>query len=100
MHPRAFTRGVCRIGDALYAGASQNRIRDVRQGSDSSVLQLDPDGRAVRCYSFLGFGMVHEIRTVNLADETHNALTFAVSARGLAQAFESYQASDQLIDLS
>jgi hypothetical protein len=100
MHPRAFTRGVCRIGDCLYAGASQNRTRDVRQGSDSSVLQLDPDGRALRCYSFLGFGMVHEIRTINLADQTHNNLVFAVSAKALVQPFESYQTFDRLIDLS
>lgn len=73
---RGWVRGVAKLGASLFIGVSQNLVRDIRGQSDCMIARLDADGMPSRLYTFLGFGMLHDIRTINAPDDTHNGLEF------------------------
>jgi hypothetical protein len=75
-YERGWLRGVAQLGSCLFVGISQNLVRDVRATSDCMIARLEADGSPSRVYSFRGMGMLHDIRTLNVPDETHNGVVF------------------------
>jgi hypothetical protein len=75
-YERGWLRGVAQLGACLFVGVSQNLVRDVRASSDCMIARLEADGSPSRVYAFRGMGMLHDIRTINIPDETHNGMVF------------------------
>lgn len=99
INPRAWLRGVCQVGDQFYVGISQELHRAGRTNSDCSVAAIDDEGRIIRSYSFLGYGMVYDIRALDEADPTHNRTVFSLEPGAIDDRFKTYETRDELIDL-
>jgi hypothetical protein len=86
--PRAWTRGYCAHGDRRFVGASENLIRRDRPFSDCCVLELDKNYKYVSAVWLRGFGMLHELRSIDLPDDmSHNGQVFPVSRNSLDERF-------------
>ena len=92
-------RGVASAGGERYVGISQNRTREAREGSSCTVLRIDESGSIIRRYTFDGYGMVHDMRLLGVADPTHNGIEFLLAEGALDHAGSVYQTSPDLIDL-
>jgi len=99
VNPRGWLRGVCRVGDQLYVGITQELHRSARSAADCSVVEVDAQGHITRCYSFLGYGMISDIRTLNEADPVHNEEIFSLEPGAIDDRFLTYETRGTLIDL-
>ena len=92
-------RGVTVAGSTRYLGVSQNLAREAREDSDCSVLKLDNTGAVSACYTFQGFGMLHDIRSLGALDPTHNGIGFQLSVEALGKADLTYRTTGHLLEL-
>ena len=93
-----WVRGVASAGGERYVGISQNRTREARERSSCTVVRVDGSGSILRRYSFEGYGMVHDMRLLGVADPTHNGVDFRLSEEALDHAGLVYQTGPDLID--
>lgn len=96
---QGWLRGVARGRKMRYFGVSQNLVRGIRDRSDCMILALDEEGSITRTFSFLGYGMLHDIRVLGHADDTHNGVAFRLGERWTSALGDAYQTSSQPIDL-
>lgn len=96
---RGWLRGFARDGRHAYVGVSQNRVRGKRDRSDCMILQLDHAGSVVETYAFLGFGMLHDMRVVGMADTSHNGVSLLLADHALRMSNTDYTLSGRPIDL-
>ena len=99
IHPRAWLRGLCRVGMQFYVGISQELHRSARAASDCSIVMVGGEGRLERCYSFLGFGVISDLRTLGISDTTHNGISFTLDPGAIDSRFQKYETRSTLIDL-
>jgi hypothetical protein len=86
--PHAWARGYCVQGERRFVGASENLTRSSRPFSDCSVLELDVHYKYVSAVWLRGFGMLHDLRSIDLPDATsHNGQVFALKPSSLDQRF-------------
>jgi hypothetical protein len=86
--PHAWARGYCMQGDRRFVGASENLTRSHRAFSDCNVLELDNYYKYVSAVWLRGFGMLHDLRSIDLPDSVaHNGQVFALKPGSLDQRF-------------
>jgi hypothetical protein len=86
--PNAWARGYCTQGARRFVGASENLTRGSRSFSDCSVLELDNHYGHVGAVWLRGFGMLHDLRSIDLPDSTsHNGQVFGLKRSSLDQRF-------------
>ncbi len=89
--PRAWTRGYCRHGERRFVGASEALIRADRPFSDCCVLELDQQYGYRGALLLRGFGMLHELRSLDMPDtDSHNGRAFRVKVNNLDQRFSRH----------
>ena len=96
---RGWLRGIAKGRVNRYFGVSQNLVRSVRDRSDCMILAVDAAGAVVRTFSFLDYGMLHDLRVLGRADDSHNGTSFEVGAAAVAALTASYQTRTHPIDL-
>ncbi len=96
---RGWLRGFARDEQYAYVGVSQNRVRGVRDRSDCMILQVDAAGAVVDTYAFMGFGMLHDMRVLGVADLAHNGIAFELSTATLLHRDADYMLPADRIDL-
>jgi len=99
VNPKAWLRGVCGVGEQLFIGITRELHRDARSAADCSVAAVDAQGHIKRCYSFLGYGMISDIRALNEADPIHNREIFSLEPGAIDDRFLTYETRNTLIDL-
>jgi hypothetical protein len=84
----AWARGYCIQGDRRFVGASENLTRANRSFSDCNVLELGNNYKYIGAVWLRGFGMLHDLRSIDLPDSTsHNGQIFDLKRSGLDQRF-------------
>jgi hypothetical protein len=84
----AWTRGYCTRGDRRFIGASENLTRAHRAFSDCNVLELDNHYKYVSAVWLRGFGMLHDLRGIDVPDSmSHNGQAFNLKRSSLDQRF-------------
>jgi len=92
--PHSWARGYCEHGGRRFVGASENLTRSSRPYSDCSVLELDKDYNYVGAVWLRGFGMLHDLRSIDCSDAmSHNGQVFALKPSSLDQRFLKYTLS-------
>jgi len=99
IHPGAWLRGVCQVGPQRYVGISQELQRGRRSGSDCSIVAFSGEGRVDRYYTILGSGTLNDLRTIGMADTTHNGIAFELERGTIDSRFQKYETRNTLIDL-
>lgn len=86
--PHAWARGYCVQGGRRFVGASENLTRSSRAFSDCSVLELDEHYKYIGAVWLRGFGMLHDLRSIDLPDSiSHNGQVFGLKRSSLDQRF-------------
>jgi len=92
--PHAWARGYCTDGDRRFVGASENLTRSDRAFSDCRVLELDKNYKYTGAVWLRGFGMLHDLRSIDLPDAmSHNGQAFALKRGSLHQRFVKHTLS-------
>lgn len=94
-----WVRGVASAGHDTYVGVSQNLVRDAREQPDCAIVRIDHNCGASRCYTFLNYGMLHDLRVIGTADATHNGLAFQLADAALRNVDYIYEVGADMITL-
>lgn len=97
----AFLRGICNLGSRLFAGASQDLSRSDRAFSNCRILELSDKNTIVNALVLQGYGMAHDLRSLNVEDPvTHNGQCFLVNRDLLDERFVKSSLVEELASFS
>jgi len=86
--PNAWTRGCCVQDPRRFIGASENLSRSSRAFSNCAVLGVDEHYKYVGAVWLRGFGMLHDLRSLDMPDPiSHNGQAFSLKQGSLDQRF-------------
>jgi hypothetical protein len=92
--PNAWARSYCAHGHRRFVGASENLSRTGRAFSNCSVLELDEHYKYIGAVWLRGFGMLHDLRSIDLPDAiSHNGQVFGLKRSSLDQRFLKHSLS-------
>ncbi|MBB4955257.1 hypothetical protein H4S14_003293 [Agrobacterium vitis] len=92
----SWTRGYCRDRHYRHIGLSETLIREDRADSDSCIVQCDEDFNILQSFKIEGAGMIHDLRTLDTPDPSHNRTIFALDRDALDAKFPRISLKESL----
>ena len=74
---RSWVRGYCEKNGDRYLGLCETRFRKDRPSSNCCIVQCAPDFRIKRSFWIPQSGMVHDLRSIDTPDPSHNKKIFS-----------------------
>lgn len=93
---QSWARGYCSDGGRRYVGLSEIHIRKDRENSDSYLVECDKNFNIIQSFHIEGTGMIHDLRTLDTPDPSHNMATFAIDRSVLDEKFRKTRLENSL----